>query len=190
MKSKDQRPATWSKRVLKLNDDHGWTAKPGNKIFVADGGAVRFDIPGDWIVEPGTDSIKFHDRQPPDDDCLLQVSVLHLRPDINWSELLLPKLLLDVTVDDSRGVLARGEVTHVRRSDLELAWYEARFMDPVERREACSRLCLARGSNVQPFITMDFWPEHTARFDPVWDEVLNSLRLGDYVPDPTRRIFH
>lgn len=70
----------WKRQTLKLKENHGWRAKPGYKIFVADRGAVRFDIPQEWIMDPGKDSIKFHDRTPPDDDCLLQVSVLHLSP--------------------------------------------------------------------------------------------------------------
>ena len=49
----------WKKDTLKLKKDHLWKAKPGYTIFVADRGAVRFDIPQGWIVEPGPDSTKF-----------------------------------------------------------------------------------------------------------------------------------
>ena len=185
-----QQMQQWSKEVRRLKKNHGWKAKPGYKIFVADRGAVRFDFPGTWIMVPGTDSVKFHDRPPPRDDCLLQVSVMHLNPRIDWSGLPLPQLLEQVIRDDSRGAMSRGEIIHVQRPDLELAWTESRFIDPAERREACSRACLARGSNVQPLITMDFWPEHADRFGPVWDEVLRSLQLGQYVKDPTRRELH
>ena len=183
--------AKWSKKVFKLKDDHGWKAKPGHKIFVADRGAVRFDYPADWVVIPGTDSIKFHDRQPPNDNCLLQLSVLYLPAiGVDWSSLPLTQLLEEAIKSDQRGVLSQGEVVHVRRPDLELAWTETRFLDPTVRREACSRSCLARRSNIQPFLTMDYWPEDAARFVPVWDEVLRSLQLGVYVKDPTRRVLH
>ena len=147
--------AKWNKKVLKLKENHGWRAKPGHKIFVADRGAVRFDIPQDWIMEPGSDSIKFRDRQPPDDNCLLQVSVIHLPPGIDWSSLPLTRLLEEALQGDTRGMISQGEIIYEQRPDLELAWTETRFIDPAEGREACSRSCLARGSNVQPFITMD-----------------------------------
>lgn len=190
MRGGARRPAKWTSRVLKLNENHGWKAKPGHKIFVADRGAVRFDIPEDWIVEPGPDSIKFHDREPPDDDCLLQVSVIHLPPGIDWSELSLPRLLHDATTRDNRQTAQLGETHYLKRDNLELAWYEAWFFDPVGQREAHSRACLARGANVQPFITMDFWPEDAARFDPVWNEVLRSLTLGEYIADHNGQRLH
>lgn len=181
----------WNKQVLKLKENHGWKAKPGYKIFVADRGAVRFDIPQDWVMTPESDSIKFHDRTPPDDDCLLQVSMIRLPPGIDWSTLPLPYLLQEAVIkDDPRGIISQGEIVQVQRPDLEMAWVETRFIDPVEKREACSRSCLARGSNIQPLITMDFWLDDTEKFTPVWDEVLRTLVLGDYIEDPTRRILH
>lgn len=179
--------AKWDQKAHRLKENHGWKAKPGYKIFVADRGAVRLDFPEDWIVEPGTDSVKFHDRPPPDDDCLLQVSIIHLPPAIDWSSLPLTQLLEAAIESDSRGVVPGGEVTHVRRPGLELARTEARFTDALEQREACSRTCLARGANIQPLITLDYWPEDSERVVPVWDEVLRSLQLGDYIKDPTRR---
>ena len=58
---------------------------------------------------------------------------------------------------------------------------------PENHGEGRSRLCLARGHGVQPFITLDYWPEHAHWFLPVWDEVLRSLQLGQFIKDPTRR---
>src|SRR5215210_1801244 len=78
------RMSKWQKRTLKLRDDHTWSGRPGCRVFVADRGAVRFDFPQDWIVIPQADSIRFHDKQPPDDDCVLGVSYLRLPP-IDWS---------------------------------------------------------------------------------------------------------
>lgn len=179
--------AKWHKQTLKLKPGHGWKARPGYRIFVADRGAVRFDFPQDWICIPGADSIKFHDRPPPHDDCLLQVSVMRLPPDIDWRGLPLTHLLKEAIKGDHRGTISQGDVVYVQRPDLEYAWIETRFIDPNEQREACSRACLARGANVQPFITLAFWPEDTERLNPVWDEVLRSLQLGQYVKDPTHR---
>lgn len=185
-RSQGRRPLRWEKSERKLRAGHGWKAKPGYKIFVADRGAVRFNFPADWIVEPGPDSTRFHDRQPPKDDCLLQVSFLYLNPAVDWSEVPLDVLLAEVVLHDERKVIPRGEAVRVRRPGLEITWIDATFHDPVERREACSRACFARGSNIQAFITMDFWPEDAKRFLPVWDHVVETLRLGQYVEDPTQ----
>ena len=179
----------WKKETLKLKPDHGWKAKPGYKIFVADRGAVRFDIPQDWVMEPGADAIKFHDKQPPDADCILQVTVFHLHPGVDWSALPLPRLLEQAMEGDREDVIHRGEIAHLKRKDLELAWRETRYMETEENREARSRSCLARGNNVQPLITLDYWPEDADRFLPVWEEVLGTLRLGEYVKDPTSRSY-
>lgn len=174
----------WKKSVHKLPNDHRWEAKPGNNVFVGDRGAIRLDIPEDWIIEPTTDSIVFLDKQPPDDDCRLQVSVIHLPPGIDWSDLPLTMLLDEVVLqDDPRGLTVRPGVKIVQRSNLELAWIEATFIDPNEKREARTRACLARGNDVQALITFDYWPEHRQRFVPVWNEVLRTLRLGEYVSD-------
>ena len=36
----------WQKRRFNLSDKHRWKAKPGNKIFVINRGAVHFEHPG------------------------------------------------------------------------------------------------------------------------------------------------
>lgn len=180
--------ARWSRKTLKLKKNHGWSAKPGYNIFAADRGAVRFDFPKHWIVKPGDDgSIRFTDRQPPDDNCTLAVSVMYL-PDLDWSGLPLSFLVEQIARQDRREVLGRGEMVEVRRPRLDAAWTELRFQDPHENRAARSRICLARWSNIQPLITFDFWEEDASRFTPVWDEVLKTLVLGDYVEDPTQRV--
>jgi hypothetical protein len=174
----------WSKRTLKLQAHHQWRTKPGYKIFVADRGAVRLDFPESWVVVPGDDSIKFHDKTPPDDDCTLQLSVMRLPP-ADWSGLPLSRLVREIIDHDTRAVFHRGEIVDVRRRDLELSWAEVRFIDPNERREAHSRTCLARQANIQPLITFDYWADDAPRLAPVWDEVLRSLRLGLNIEDPS-----
>lgn len=178
--------AHWEKRRLRLRDDHTWKARPGYNIFVADRGAVKFEFPENWRVMPGPDSIKFHDAQPPDDECTLQLSVFHLPPDVDWGGLPLPTLVAELIARDRRNVLERGEVQSVRRPDLDLAWAEVRFLDPIENRPAHSRTCLARSGTIQPLITFDFWADDLPRCDPVWNTVLDSLRLDLVITDPTR----
>ncbi len=172
----------WNRSVHKLPDNHQWQAKPGYNIFVGDAGAIRFDIPEDWIVEPASDAIKFYDKQPPDDDCLMQVSVFHLPPGLDMSELPLPQLFGDTVLkDEDRDMTVRGRVKQFQRPNLEMIWVEAQFTDPNENREARSRSCLARGNDIHALITLVYWPEHRQRFVPIWNEVLRTLRLGEYV---------
>lgn len=186
-----KKPSKWEKRAFKLPDNHGWRTKPGYQIFIAGQGDVRFDVPQGWVVEPDDVSVKLYDKKPPDDDCRLEMSYFKLSPDINWSELPLKMLFTEaVQRGDERPVLWRGELHTVERDGLELIWNEIRCLDPGENREACSRACLARGRNVQPFITIDYWPEHAEKFVPVWDEVLRSLTLGDYIEDAFKRVLH
>ena len=177
--------AKWNKQTLKLKKNHTWTARPGYRIFVADQGAVRFDIPQDWVIIPDSDSIKFHDRQPPDDDCTLAFSYMRLTP-IDWNGLPLSQLVQQIVDGDTRGITSEGEMHNLQRPDLEIAWTEVIFIDPTERRQARSRILLGRGSNIQPLITFDFWEEDTSRLSPVWDEVLRSLELGMEIKDATR----
>jgi hypothetical protein len=176
--------AKWDKRTLKLPQKHGWHAKPGYKIFVADRGAVRFDFPEDWLVIPDEDSIKFHDKQPPDDDCTLAVSVMRLPP-ADWSRVKLSMLVGKIIEDDPRGVTRRGEIVDVHRADLDLAWVEVQFIDPNEKRPARSRTCLARAQNIQPLITFDFWEVDAPKLGKVWDEIIRSLRVAEPILDPT-----
>lgn len=177
----------WTKETYNLPPGHAWKSRPGYRIFVADSGAVRFDFPQDWVVIPGDDAIEFHDRPPPDDDCVLKVSVMHLPPvKGGWGVLPLERLVREVVRGDSRGVSGGEDVVTVRRDDLELAWTEVRFTDPTENRPALSRCCLARARNVQPLITLDFWEGDKEKFAPVWDEVLRSLQVAVPIGDPRR----
>lgn len=177
----------WQKQTFKLpaDLDLGPLAKPGYNVFIADRGAVGFCYPKDWIVRPGKSSIEFRDREPPDDDCLLQVSV-HRLPPIKGGrgQLPLERLVREIRGRDRRGSTPVGEVVVEKRPELELAWSEVRFIDPKEKRPARSRCCLARANLVQPLITMDFWERDLAKFGPVWDEVLATLRVGLELPGP------
>lgn len=179
--------AKWRKQTLKLAEDHAWEARPGYKIVVLDRGAVRFDVPEDWVFAPGEGAIEVRDRPPPDDNCLLQVTVLPVPAGVDTGPLPLARLLEEATDGAGQEVLDRGLIEHTRRSGLELAWRETRYVDPVERREARSRYCLARGAGVHVFFTLSFWPEDAERCGPVWDELLRSLRLGEYVEATTGR---
>ena len=179
--------AKWKKDQLRLARDHVWKAKPGYQIVVLDRGAVRFDVPQGWVIGPGEGAVELRDRPSPDDLCLIQASVLYAPPGIDWQGLPLAELFEAATDVGHQEVIARGPAQFEERPGLALAWRETRYVDPGEDREAHSRTLVARGAGIHAVITMSWWPEDTARFAPIWDEVLRSLQLGVYVKDPTRR---
>ena len=175
----------YKKTTLKIRDNHTWTARPGCNVLVLDRGAVRLDYPRKWVVIPDPDSMKIHDRRPPNDDCVLAVSYMRIPP-IDWIGLPLSQLVEVANEGDERPISHRAEIISSRRADMELAWREMHFIDPKEQRPARSRFCLARRGTVQAMITFDFWESDAQKLAPVWDTVLESLKLDDYIADPTR----
>ncbi|MBW4599332.1 MAG: hypothetical protein KME29_06900 [Calothrix sp. FI2-JRJ7] len=174
----------WVKKTLELKPDHGWEGPPGYKIFVADRGAVRFNVPRDWAFEPKEKSFKFTDKEPPDDDCCLEVSFNHLPPR-DWSLFPLKSALRQAMEEDDRNIIERGEVITVKRQTARIVWMEIKFIDTqAEPREAFSRTCVAIGSNIQCLITFDYWADQAEQLIPHWDEVIRSLTLGLYIRDP------
>ncbi|MGH9764667.1 MAG: hypothetical protein ACREAC_27845, partial [Blastocatellia bacterium] len=93
--------AEWSSETLKLKKGHGWSAPSGYKIFVADRGAVRFNFPQNWVMEPGSDATNFYDQEPPDDNCRLACSYIRLPP-LDWSGLALSELIKAANEGDQR----------------------------------------------------------------------------------------
>lgn len=183
MGKRNKRTPDWIKETLELKADHHWNSKPGYKIFVADRGAVRFDVPRNWHFEPDTKSFKFMDKKPPNDDCRLEVSFNRLPP-ADYSLFPLAATLKKIAADDHRNVIDRGEIITIKRQTLRIVWTELKFIDSNEDREAFSRICIGLGSNVQCLITFDYWADQAERMTPVWDEVLRTLTLGLYIRDP------
>ena len=169
----------WKKQKQQLPEDHQWTAAPGNKVFIADAGAMQFEIPRKWHLSPGeSGSIRFFDKKREDDaDIRLEVSLIYAA-NIDWSGLPLPLLIENAALsDDNRGITNRGPYQELRRSTLEAAWLEVDFMDATENRSAHSRIGMARGPGAYAIITLDFWTEDADRARSVWDSVMASLKL-------------
>ena len=175
----------WQKKTMKFAPDATWKARPGYNVFAADRGAVQFEFPKDWIMLPDADSIKFHDRRPPDDDCCLAVSYLRLA-EIDWSGLPVSELVEVATSEDERPIYAKGPIHTAKQGKIDLAWRERRFIDPKEQRDALTRLCIARKGTVQALITMEIWADQRDIYAPVWDVVLDSLVLDRYIWDPRK----
>jgi hypothetical protein len=176
--------AEFQETILKLKEGHTWSCKPGYKVFVLDRGALRFDVPLDWVMELDEKSVKFYDRQPPQDNCRLEVSLLR-HPQIDWSELPLEQLLCDSTVINPDEKIRREDIQRESRPAVDLAWVEKAFIDPQEQKPARSRIAIVRGTNSHALITLDFWAADAERVIPVWDEVICSIDMGLKVQDPT-----
>ena len=195
----------WDKHVFRLPDDHGWTAKPGNKVVVLDRGSVRFEIPQPWIVEPSRNSIKLIDGKPPDDNMSLEVSVFYAGQGrrVDWSGLPLGQLIKDVTSDDAfglpggrrrRGKKRKKDETKVgppiviKLGNLEMAWVETEFIDTGEKRPAFSRIGVTRDprASIHALLTMSFWPEDAERAKAVWNDVFGTLKMGEHFESPFR----
>jgi hypothetical protein len=175
----------FKKSTLRLADNHTWQVPKGYKIVVADRGAISFNIPASWFLAK-MEPLELYDHEPPKDDARITVSFWRLPPGVDWSGLPLSNMLTDATKDEPYEILERGELTKSSREDIELVWTERRFMDPQEKREAFSRIALARGFNVQALVTFDFWLDDLEKSKPVWDEVLRSIQLGRTIEDPTK----
>ena len=191
----------WEPKIFKLPQNHGWTARPGNKIVVADRGALRFEIPQSWVVAPSTKSLKLLDGEPPNDDMSLEVSVFYAGQGMNvdWSGLPLSTLIKNVTADEQRGIsqprrgkkrkadkTKTGAPMALKIGDLEMAWVQTEFIDKIEKRPAYSRQAITRHAkqSIHGLLTLSFWPEDTERATEVWNEVLGSLKMGEHYEHP------
>ena len=166
---------------FKVPKDHRWPSRKGWNVFVADRGAVRFHCPRTWIIKPQEGgSVQFRDRPEPDDNCLLEISVIHLNPDMVWVDLPLEDLLRDMNKDDGRNVTWEPAI-HPKRHDCDLVTLRGTFIDPNEKRLAFSHACLGYNNFIMPFITYVYWADDQGRFGPIWEEVLRSMRIGEAV---------
>lgn len=193
MAKKRKKQAPFQKQSLKLKPNHTWTVPKGYKIFVADRGAVSFNIPQSWVIgkfEP----LEINDVQPPDDNARLSLTFWRFPPGIDWTGLPLIPLLrqsLEGTREESdTDIIEQSEVITADRQDIELVWVKRRFIDSTEKREAFSWVAMARGFDVHALLTFDFWLDHLELRKPVWDEVLRSIQLGRSIQDPTRGEIH
>ncbi len=169
------------KLKLKLKRNHTWKSRPGHSICVIDRGAVRFDYPSHWIVEPAEGAVHLHDRPPSVESCDLGVSIFPV-PHQFVQSLSLEDTLRD-TLGKEREPYQQSEFFHIARGDLEIAWLEQRYVEAQYRRDARFRVALARGPALC-LISMNYWSDRAAELEPVWDEVLRTLVLGMSVEDP------
>ena len=173
-----------SMQTLKLKDNHTWKCRPGWCICVLDRGLVRFDYPAHWILEPDEDSgtIHLHDRKPSLESCDLGVSIYRI-PMKAIQAMRMEELLLQ-SLQERVGTCQQSAVERVPREDIELIWVEQRYIDKDHNRDARFRVALARGETLC-LISMNYWADRAPSLEPIWDEVMRTLRMGLLVTDPT-----
>jgi len=190
----------WERQEFNLPEDHGWEAKPGNRIFVGNQGAVRFEVPNTWILDmpKGSRSFVFLDRKPEADaDIRLDVRVMPLaaaRPDVDWSQLqpweeppIADWLKKNLTADERIPTRVGNPLT-LRVDGATIAWAEMDFIDPVEKRPAHTRLCYAMRAQAAllAMIAMDYWDDHADRAKAAWNDILGTLKVGEFIESPFR----
>ena len=174
----------WERGQLRLRKDHRWQSRPGYSVFVLGRGAIRFEIPRHWVVKPDEDSIKLHDKEPPDDDTCMAVS-FHVLPPLDLSGISMTQMVEIAFANDSRPIYERGPIHEEMRNNVELGWQELRFIDPVEQRDARSRVCLARSGQIQAIITYEFWADDAERALKPWEVALSSIWMNEVIDDPS-----
>jgi hypothetical protein len=147
-----------------------------------DRGAVRFDYPGHWIVQPDDNSLHLHDQPPSVESCDLGVTIFRVPP-MAARELDLDEMLRD-SLEKDRKAYAESEIYHISRIGLDISWIEQKYLDKDHQRDARFRVALARETAIC-LISMNYWADKAATLEPVWDEVLASLTMGMQITDPT-----
>jgi hypothetical protein len=91
-------------------------------------------------------------------------------------------LVANSSAAELRPIVSRGDVIRIFRPPLEAAWIQLRVIDAG--RERCTRLCLARGGCTQALILSEFQPADELAFFNVWETMMKTLAVGDYIADP------
>ena len=175
-----------NRQTFQLPERHRWKAKEGNQIFVANKGDVRFEFPGGWVLDETSGgegkSIRFFDGHAPNDNIRLEVSVIHVSDPRAFQAPLAD--VLNGSIADIGESCRRSDAFAMKLPDHDLALLDLAYIDPVEKRPAHSLFCLARGSGIHALISLDYWPEDSKKALSAWEDVLGSLRLGDYLEHP------
>lgn len=189
VRKKKPNKSKFKKKTLRMKDNHTWQAPEGYKIMVVDRGAASFNIPSSWVIvdfEP----LKLHDTDPPDDNARLTVTVWRLSAEVDWSQMPLDDLLQKSAYPEGKErdleVVKQGKIVPVERDDLQMVWTRSRWIDPIEKRHAYSRIALARYEGIHVLMTFDYWVDDEKKFVDVWKEAIRSLQMGREIQDPTK----
>lgn len=176
--------ATMPWDIRRLLPGHGWHTRTGCRTIVLDRGAVQFDYPRSWMVDPRAASVALLDRKPPNGN-RLEVSCLRLPPR-DWSRLPVADLVDEVTSKPRKHVV-RGPLREEIRRSIEIAWRDSTFVPEqawLAHHAVCLRVCIARLGSVHCLLTYEFRCLHRARCDDAWNTVLDTLQLDRIIADP------
>ena len=95
----------------------------------------------------------------------------------------LSSLLEQGALTETRTVVRNGGLNRIMRPPLELVWMQLRVVEGEDGREGITRMCLARGGCTQAVILCEFSPENEERLFPLWQTLLATLAVGDYIAD-------
>jgi hypothetical protein len=172
----------WDVRMLLPR--HMWQTLQGCKTIVLDRGAVQFDYPRSWFVEPSPGSVALFDRRPSAYESRLEVSYFR-SPSVDWSGLPVADVVDRVT-SKPREHATCGPLREEIRRGIELAWRDTICFSPKSPQRACFRVCVARRGGIHCLITYEFWGADRTLCDDVWQAVLETLVIDRAVVDPTR----
>lgn len=179
----------WTKTTHRMAENHTWKATPGYRICVIQRGDLQFEVPQEWHITPEENALRVTDKPPPDDDCVLQVSVLRFPPLKAGRPSL--TVLLQQTIMEHGHISTKEEIHTVPREDVKILWGEYREIDPKENRLAIWRVGMCESLTatdrfLMALFTFGFWPEDEARCASYWDHMLKTLIMDRPVEDPTK----
>ena len=175
----------FKKRDVKLKPNHHWKTPEGYQLIVLDRGAVHICFPQGWEVTPGKiTSIKLHDAAPPDDNCRMEISYFRIPPIMSRAFPFERAMKVVENTETDLEHYDKQPPAYLRRDGLRFGWIESKYADPENGRAVCSRALLVYGNNVQVLITYDCWADEMEKFAPVWNTLLKTIRLGEYVANP------
>jgi hypothetical protein len=170
---------------IPLPPSHGWRCKPGNELFIADRGAVAFEIPKGWVVKyDSKQGLTIHDQAPPADQARLAMTIFRLPPvQGGWSQIPLDQMMIAVEKDRSKKKKHRKQFKlqiHVEhRPEVELVWAEkGTWPDPENGKPIFCRQIMARARLVQVLITFDVYQEVAGKFQAAWEDLLRSIQVA------------
>jgi hypothetical protein len=114
---------------------------------------------------------------------VLQVSSFRVPPGMSFHTMPIERILLDISKEPEGSEVKEGEkigpLIPDERLDLDLVWRGSERIE--DGRVARARQCLARGNGVMVLMTLVYWEDDRDRLLPIWDEIMRTLRLGEYV---------
>jgi len=166
--------------VFQLAPSHVWKAAPGCRILVVDNGALRCDIPYEWIVYCPRTHVFAIDRFPPDNRILLAISCRRVSSEV--IAIPLRRILEEWVLGEDRRVVTHTEPFFFRRWPLEAAWMQLRLKGTESNQT--TRVCVARADRTQSLIILDFHSDDEAAIETAWQTLMDTLAVGDYIADP------